>query len=154
MTVGAGSALVGHARRDALGVELYVAMLGAPSSDARALHAKRLLDYGFSQYASADLVAPGAVFGRVPVDERPGREVPYRAARPLVAPIRLGQPVTETISAPTQVSGPVAEGEPIGTLTLRQGDHVLGRRELVAAESAGGPGIWDRLRSGLGALLP
>ncbi len=54
MTDGAGYALVAHARRPALGVELYVALIGAPSSDARALDAKRLLDYGFSQYASAD----------------------------------------------------------------------------------------------------
>ena len=97
---------------------------------------------------------------RLKVDEQ---EISVRGRRsacfdlgggPLRAPIRLGQPVTETISAPTQVSGPVAEGEPIGAVTLRQGDHVLGKRELVAAESAGGPGSWDRLRSGPGALLP
>lgn len=154
MTDGAGFALVGHARRASLGVELYVALIGAPSSDARALAAQRLLDYGFAQYASADLVAAGTVFGRVPVDDRPGREVPYRAAEALRAPIRIGRPVTETIAAPTQVSGPVSEGEPIGTVTLRQGGHVLGTRELVAAESAGAPGIWDRVRSGLGALVP
>ncbi len=154
MTDGAGYALVGHARRASLGVELYVALIGAPSSAARAQGAKRLLDYGFSQYASADLVAAGTVFGRVPVAGRPGREVPYRASRSLRAPIRIGQPVTETIAAPTQVSAPVDQGEAVGTVTLRQGAHVLGTRELVAAESAGAPGIWDRVRSGLGALVP
>lgn len=154
MTDDAGYALVGHARRASLGVELYVALIGAPSSGARAQGAKRLLDYGFAQYASADLVAGGTVFGRVPVAGRPGREVPYRAFRSLRAPIRIGQPVTETIVAPTQVSAPVDQGEAVGTVTLRQGVHVLGTRELVAAESAGEPGIWDRVRSGLGALVP
>lgn len=154
MTDGAGYALVGHARRASLGVELYVALIGAPSSDARALDAKRLLDYGFAQYASADLVASGTVFGRVPVEGRSGREVPYRAARTLRAPIRIGQPVTETIAAPTQVEGPVDEGENIGTITFRQGGHVLGTRALVAAESARAPGLWDRVRSGLGGLIP
>lgn len=154
MTDGAGFALVAHARRPALGVELYVAIIGAPSSDVRALDAKSLLDYGFSQYASADLVEAGTVFGRVPVEDRPGREVPYRAAQDLRAPIRIGQPVTETIAAPTQVSAPVAEGARIGTVTLRQGAHVLGTRPLVAAESAGEPGLLDRLRAGLGSLVP
>ncbi len=155
MTDGAGYALVGHARRASLGVELYVALIGAPSSYARAQGAKRLLDYGFSQYASADLVAAGTVFGRVPVAGRAGpRGAVPRGSRTLRAPIRIGQPVTETIAAPTQVSAPVDQGEAIGTVTLRQGAHVLGTRELVAAESAGGPGIWDRVRSGLGALVP
>ena len=42
MTDGAGYALVGHARRAALGVELYVAIIGAPSSGARARGAKEL----------------------------------------------------------------------------------------------------------------
>ena len=90
MTDGAGYALVGHARRAALGVELYVAIIGAPSSDARALDAKRLLDYGFAQYASADLIASGTVVARVAVDDRPGRKVPIAAASALRAPIRIG----------------------------------------------------------------
>lgn len=154
MTDGAGYALVGHARRAALGVELYVAIIGAPSSDARAREARALLDYGFSQYASVDLVPAGTVFGQVPVDDRPGREVPYAAAAGLRAPIRIGPPVTESVTAPTEVSGPVAKGQRIGTVTLRQGDQVLGTRALVAIEAAAAPGMWDRFRSGWGALIP
>ena len=78
MTDGAGYALVGHARRAGLGMELYVAIIGAPSSDARALDAKELLDYGFAQYASADLIPDGTVFGRVPVNDRPVAQGPLR----------------------------------------------------------------------------
>ena len=154
MTDGAGYALVGHARRAGLGMELYVAIIGAPSSDARALDAKELLDYGFAQYASADLIPDGTVFGRVPVDDRPGRRVPYGAASGLHAPIRIGTPVTETVVAPTEVDGPVSEGQRIGTVTLRQGERVLGTRALVATESAAAPSMFDHLRSGLGGLIP
>ncbi len=154
MTDGAGYALVGHARRRPESPELYVALIGAPSESARARDGLSLLDHGRAQYAPATLIAEGTVFGRVPVDDRPGRSVPYRAASPLVAPLRLGEPVTETITAPPEISAPVEEGEVIGSVTVRQGERVLGRRDLVAAEAAGEPGLWDRVRSGFEALVP
>lgn len=154
MTDGAGYSLVAHARRRPLGVELYVAAIGSPSSGARARDAERLLEWGFSRYASATLLPDGAVLGRAPVAGRPGVSVPYRVASALRAPIRLGVPVTEMLVAPVQVSPPVAAGQVLGTVTLRQGAHVLGRRDLVAARGASEPGLWDRLRSGVEALVP
>jgi D-alanyl-D-alanine carboxypeptidase (penicillin-binding protein 5/6) len=154
MTDGAGYALVTHtpARPDA--PELYAALIGAPSGAARARDGLRLLDHGRAQYAPATLIAAGAAVGRVPVDDRPGTSVEYRAVEPLVAPVRLGEPVTETVTAPPEISAPVEEGQVIGSITVRQGERVLGRRDLVAAESAGEPSIWDRVRAGVDALLP
>jgi D-alanyl-D-alanine carboxypeptidase len=154
MTDGAGYALVAHSRRRPTAPELYAALIGARSEAARAREGERLLDLGRSRYAPATLIAAGAVFGRVPVDDRPGTAVAYRAAAPLVAPLRLGEPVTETVTAPPELSGPVAAGEVIGSVTLRQGERVLGRRDLVTAESAGAPGVWDRVRAGVEALVP
>jgi hypothetical protein len=52
------------------------------------------------------------------------------------------------------VKGPVSVGQVLGTVTLRQGSHILGRRNLVAERSADGPGLWDHIRSGLGNLIP
>lgn len=155
MTDGAGFTLVAHARRESLGVELYVASIGSRSSAARARDAQRLLDYGFSEYARARLLAPGTVLGRAQVDGRPGRTIPYRPASELDAPIRLGgAPLTQTVVAPTEVRPPVEEGQVLGSVTYRQGDRVIGRRDLVAAESAGSPGLWDRLRAGVESLVP
>jgi serine-type D-Ala-D-Ala carboxypeptidase (penicillin-binding protein 5/6) len=154
MTDGAGYALVAHARRRPTSPELYVALIGSSSEAARVRDGMRLLDEGRSGYAAATLIAEGAVYGRVPVDDRPGRSVPYRAAAPLVAPLRLGEPVTETVAAPAEISAPVAEGQVIGRVTVRQGERVLGRRDLVAVEAAGEPSLWDRMRAGFEALLP
>lgn len=154
MTDGAGYALVAHARRRPESPELYAALIGAPSASARAREGQQLLDYGRSQYATATLIPEGAVFGSVPVDDRPGTSVPYRAASPLVAPLRLGEPVTETVTAPPEIDAPVAEGQVVGSVTLRQGERVLGRRDLVAAESAGEPSVWDRVRAGVEELVP
>ena len=44
-------------------------------------------------------------------------------------------------------------GQAVGEIVMRQGDHELGRRELVALEDVGGPGIFDRLRAGFGELF-
>lgn len=154
MTDDAGYTLVGRSRRAPLGVTLYVSIIGSPSSEARARDAERLLGWGFSQYARGTLVSGDAVLGSAPVDDRPGVSVPYRAASALTAPIRLGRPLTQTLVAPTEVRAPVSAGEVIGSITLRQGDHVVGRRDLVATEGAGSPGLWDHLRAGLGALVP
>jgi serine-type D-Ala-D-Ala carboxypeptidase (penicillin-binding protein 5/6) len=154
MTDGAGYALVAHARRRPTSPEIYVALIGATNEAARARDGLRLLDYGRAQYAPATLIAEGTVFGRVPVDDRPGRSVPYRVAAPLVAPLRLGEPVTETVTALSEIEAPVAEGQVVGSVTVRQGDRVLGRRDLVATESAGEPSAWDRVRAGFESLVP
>lgn len=154
MTDGAGYALVAHSRRRPTAPELYAALIGARTEAARTREGERLLDLGRSRYAPATLIADGAVFGRVPVDDRPGTSVAYRAAAPLVAPLRLDEPVTETVTAPAELNGPVAAGEVIGDVTVRQGERVLGRRDLVTAEPAGGPGLWDRVRAGFEELVP
>lgn len=154
MTDGAGYSLMARARRPGLGVTLQAALIGSPSSESRARDAKRLLDWGFSNYAKATVSDGATELGRVPVDGRPGVEVPYRAAAPLNAPVRLGAPITQTLVAPVEVRGPVEAGQVIGTVTLRQGDHVLGRRDLVATRAEDGPGLWDHVRSGVGNLFP
>lgn len=154
MTDGAGYALVAHARRRSLGLELYAALIGSPSAEARARDGERLLDWGFSHYARATLIPADATLARIPVDDRPGTTVPVRVAGELSAPLRLGEPVTQTLVAPTEVSAPVEIGQALGTVTVRQGERVVGRRDLVAAEAAGEPGLWDRVRAGVEALVP
>ncbi len=154
MTDGAGYSLMARARRARLGVTLQAALIGSPSSEARARDAKRLLDWGFSRYATATVADAAIDLGRVPVDGRPGVTVPYRAAARLNAPVRLGVPITQTLVAPAEVRGPVAAGQVLGSVTLRQGDHVLGRRDLVAARGEDGPSLWDHVRSGVGNLIP
>jgi serine-type D-Ala-D-Ala carboxypeptidase (penicillin-binding protein 5/6) len=154
MTSQAGYTLAAHARRPSLGVQLYVVLIGASSSEGRARDAEALLRWGFSQYARPTLVAPGTVVGRVPVQYRPGASVPYRVERAVRPPIRLGEPLTEEIVAPREIDGPVDAGDILGSLTIRQGDRVVARRDLVAAESSAAPGIVDRINAGMRALIP
>jgi D-alanyl-D-alanine carboxypeptidase (penicillin-binding protein 5/6) len=154
MTNQAGYTLVAHARRPALGVQLYVALIGASSSEGRARDAEALLRWGFSQYARPMIIPPGTVVGRVPVQYRPGAEVPYRVERGIRPPVRLGEPLTEEIVAPREIDAPVEAGDVLGTITIRQAGRVVARRDLVATESAAAPGIIDRVNAGLRALIP
>jgi len=152
-TLGAGYAVVAHARRDDLGVALYLAMIGSQSEDARARDAVALLEWGFAQYARPALVEEGQVLGRAQVRGR-GVKVPYGTSEALRAPILLGgDPITETLVAPLELAAPVRRGQIVGEVVLRQGERVLGRRPLVALDGADGPGILDRLRSGLSAIF-
>jgi D-alanyl-D-alanine carboxypeptidase (penicillin-binding protein 5/6) len=152
-TTDAGYALVAHARRRALGMELYAAIIGEPSEEARAADAKRLLDWGFAQYARATLVRAGEPVGRAPVVGRPGVWVTFTAARAVMAPIRLGAPLTEELAAPTAVRAPVAAGQSVGTISVRQDGAVVAKADLVAARPVGGPGLLDRLRNAWDGLF-
>jgi D-alanyl-D-alanine carboxypeptidase (penicillin-binding protein 5/6) len=153
-TDGAGYALVAHARRPGLGVELYAAMIGEPTEAARARDARRLLDWGFRQYARPTLVAAGQAFGSAPVRDRPGVRVVVRARAPLRAPVRLGQPLRAMVVLPAELRAPIGAGQTVGSVVVREGGRVVGRRDLVAAASVRAPSLVDRLRAGWDRLLP
>lgn len=154
MTDGAGYALVAHARRASLGLDLYLASLRSPSSEVRARDAKALFDDAFAHYAKARLLESGAVLARAQVEGIPGRTIPIVAESALDAPLRLGAPVTATLVAPEEVAPPLDQGDVLGHVIYRQNDLVVGRMDLVAGESADGPGILDRLRAGWEELVP
>jgi D-alanyl-D-alanine carboxypeptidase (penicillin-binding protein 5/6) len=154
MTDGAGYALVAHAGRAELGLDLYLASLRSPSSEIRARDARTLLDDAFAHYAKARLVAAGTVVARAEVDGVPGATIPLVPAAALDVPLRLGEPVTVTLVAPEEVEAPIEQGEVLGSITYRQNDRVVGQMDLVAGEGADGPGILDRLRAGWEELVP
>jgi D-alanyl-D-alanine carboxypeptidase (penicillin-binding protein 5/6) len=153
-TAGAGYALVAHARRPKLGTQLYLAMIGEPSEAQRAIDAKRMLDWGFSQYARPTVISAGQVLAQARVRDRPGVRLSLRAPTPLVAPIHLGRPLRATVVAPPEVKGPVAKGAVLGRVVVRDGGRVIGRRPLVAATSVAAPSVGERIRAGVDRLLP
>jgi hypothetical protein len=58
------------------------------------------------------------------------------------------------VVVPARVRAPVMAGQPLGTVSVLQDGHVIGRSPLVAAQGAGSPSIWDRVRAGVEALVP
>jgi serine-type D-Ala-D-Ala carboxypeptidase (penicillin-binding protein 5/6) len=153
-TDGAGYAITAHATRGRIGVELYAALIGSPTEAARAADAERLLDWGFAQFGRATLVRDGQVFARAAVRGRPGVTVALRAKGVLSAAIRVDEELTETIVAQPEVIPPIARGKVLGTVTIRAGERVLGKRSLVAAGDVSAPSPTDRLRAIWNQITP
>lgn len=153
-TDGAGYAMVAHATRARLGVELYAALIGSPTEEARVSDTERLLDWGFSQFGRATLVRDGQVFARAAVRDRPGVTVPLRAKGVLSAAIRVDESFTETVVAPPEIIGPVARGTVLGSVTVKAGTRVMGRRPLVAGADIAAPSIADRIRAAWDQVTP
>lgn len=154
-TDGAGYSLVAHATRTRLGVDLYAVILGSTGEQQRARDAKRLLDWGFRQYARPVLVERGRPLVRVTVRDRPGVTLLLRSGgTPLRGTIRLGRPVRQAVEAPREVVAPVTKGQVVGRVVIRQDGRVLGTRPLVADADVAAPGLLERLRAGFSALIP
>lgn len=152
-TAGAGYSVVAHARRRGTGVELYVALIGSPGRGQRARDAKRLLDWGFSQYVRVVPLRKNQVIVSVPVRDRPGVTVPLVVGRELAATIKAGHALKRTIVAPAELVAPVAAGTVVGEVRVTDGARVVGVRKLIVAQAVDGPSIAERIRSGIGRLV-
>jgi D-alanyl-D-alanine carboxypeptidase (penicillin-binding protein 5/6) len=152
-TEGAGNAIVARATRRGVG-SLYLALLGSPTEQQRAADAKRLLDWGFRQFAYGALVVGGRPQAEVQVTGSGGRSVTLVAPDSLIAAVKADAPVTRRIVAPPAVRAPVARGQRLGRVEFRQGGRLIGRRPLVAARAVDSASPWDRLRFGLSRVLP
>lgn len=152
-TSGAGYTLVAHAKRESNGVELFLVMIGSPSRSQRAADAKRLFDWGLAQYAAVTPITVKQTIVRVPLRDRPGQTIELRPAAPLGATVKLGTVLRRRVVAPVEIAGSVGAGAPVGEVTLLVDGTVVGTTKLVTARAVSGPGILDRVRSGLGRLV-
>jgi D-alanyl-D-alanine carboxypeptidase len=152
-TNGAGYTLVAHATRESNGVGLFLVMIGSPSRSQRAQDAKRLFDWGLAQYAAATPITAEQAIVRVPLRDRPSQTVELRAAAPLGVTVKLGTVLRRRVVAPVEIVGAVGAGEPVGEVTLLADGKAVGTTKLVTARAVSGPGIFERIRSGLGRLV-
>jgi len=140
----AGYCLVASAkRRD---VELYAVILGATSEQARFDQAKSLLDWGFEHYSSRYVASEGETLGAVPVTDYLDVEVPAIVDEAVKAPVfDLDGDVERKVDLYAGIEAPVARGDKVGTLTLRQGERLLAQVPLVAGASVEKPGFFERV---------
>ena len=129
-TSAAGYCLSASAERD--GMELIAVVMGADTSQNRFASCKAMLDYGFANFA---LYAPAVQEGAsVPVTLGKADSiaaVPEGEAKLLVEKAKKNSITTE-VTLEAAVEAPVAQGQPLGTLTIRAGEEILARVPLVA----------------------
>jgi D-alanyl-D-alanine carboxypeptidase (penicillin-binding protein 5/6) len=140
-TAAAGWCQVAFARRDGVGV--YAVVLGSPSRGERNRDLAALLEWGFAQYVRLQVVVPERTYATAEVpfsDER----LALRAAGPAAAVVHVGRPLVEEIVVPATVELPVRRGKRLGEIRVLEGDRVVARRPLVAAETVGDAGLEER----------
>jgi D-alanyl-D-alanine carboxypeptidase (penicillin-binding protein 5/6) len=126
------------------GVTVYATLLGSPSRAERNDDLRSLLIWGLAQFRVVSAIQQGRTYATV--------SLPYGlnplglvASTPLTSVARLGHPLTETVIAPVSASVPVAAGAVLGSVEIRDGNRLVGKRDLVAAVTINKPGMARRL---------
>jgi D-alanyl-D-alanine carboxypeptidase (penicillin-binding protein 5/6) len=138
----AGWCQVAAARRG--GLTIYAVVLGAPTRAGRNADLEELLDWGFARYTRTTLVAEGREYATAAVPFREDERLSLVAEEGAEREVRKGRPLLERVVAPAMVELPVRKGDRLGEVVVLDGEKVVARRALVAAEDLGAPGFRER----------
>ncbi|MBI5231413.1 MAG: D-alanyl-D-alanine carboxypeptidase [Coriobacteriales bacterium] len=134
----AGYCFVASAKRG--DVELVAVVLGTGSNAERFGQARRLLDWGFKNTHSRQLITKETTMSVVPTGYGRLPIVVVHPSKTVKMALLDGSPkVTRTIETPSPVRLPVFRGQRVGTLELRQGNRTLTRVPLLVAEDVAAP---------------
>jgi D-alanyl-D-alanine carboxypeptidase (penicillin-binding protein 5/6) len=126
------------------GTTIYATILGSPSRTRRNADLEALLAYGLAQYREVRAVAVSHGYAQVvlPYGRTPLRLV---AASPFNTVVRVDEPLTQRVIAPTSVSLPVRKGQVLGRVEIWSRGRLVVRRPLVASRSVAKPGLAGRV---------
>lgn len=128
----AAHVLVGSGSRRGIG--LVAVVLGEPSKAARDAETLQLLQWGFTRYRRDVAVHRRHQFASAPIRYRRGAALPLVAARSVHHTVRKGQDLTtRVIGVPTEVAGPIREGQRFGTIEVRLRGRRVASTPLVAS---------------------
>lgn len=114
-------------------LHLIAVIMGAPTRDVRNAEAKKLLDYGFSNYASYS-DKDGTI---TKIDVRGGiSDAITLECEPFVALLGKGEEkrVEKSYVLPDSLTAPVKRGDVVGAVEYRVGDRLVGKADIRAAE--------------------
>jgi D-alanyl-D-alanine carboxypeptidase (penicillin-binding protein 5/6) len=133
----AGYGLVGSAVQH--GLRLIVVINGAKTPKERADEARRLLDFGFRGFESRPLFAEGQIIGEAKVYGGSSGHVPLIAgpAVSLLVPRNASERIVVRVVYTGPVPAPIQQDQPIGSLKVWRGPHLVLEVPLRAADSIG-----------------
>ena len=127
----AGFCISATAKRD--GMHLIAVIMGSPTRDIRNEEAKKLLDYGFANYAlyteAAEELAEVPVLGGV-------RDVCQIKTVGFSELVKKGQAasVTRKINMAQALTAPIKNGDTVGSVSYYIGDTLIGQCDIIATE--------------------
>jgi len=135
-TVPAGFCVTAAAKRGDLDLVCVVmgAKTGRRGPDSSFSIAARLMNEAFSSYRMVEVVKKGAAFGQVPVSNGAVKGVSVVAADSAKALVKRGEEKTLQASfVASPVAAPVKQGQPVGSVVVKQGGKVISKVPAVAA---------------------
>ncbi len=130
------------AKRD--GLHLIAVIMGSPTRDIRNEMAKKLLDWGFANFAMYQNEASSAGSVRVLGGIKEECALRYDSFSHL---LKKGSEknVTVEVQLPEEIAAPIREGDALGKIVYRLGEEIVGESDIVAAETVEKIGFWGLL---------
>lgn len=119
------------AKRD--GMHLIAVIMGAESRDVRNEEAKKLLDYGFANYALYRFGGEDGTRVKVVGGICDSCAVDYSEYSCIVKKSDLSK-ITFSVSLPESIAAPIKTGDKIGEVTFKCGEEVIGRSDILSEE--------------------
>ncbi len=134
-TDGAGCCLAASAERG--GMELISVTLGSPNTDERFAAGRKLLDYGFANFAVAKPEPPQEELHRIPVSKGVSDFVTPVFETPETYLLPKGQEglIEQKVTLPESLEAPVEKGQVIGKVTVSLNGGEIGEYNIVANET-------------------
>ena len=132
-TSGAGSCLAATALRD--GMELVAVIMGGQSSNDRFNGAKKLLDFGFANYAFTKVEPELPKNFTVKIDNGTQNTLKVTAGEPLgfLSQKSEKSEFTQKIVPKKNLTAPIHKGDVVGMIEVSCGDTQIGAIEITAA---------------------
>ena len=145
-TDGAGCCLSASAERD--GMELISVTLGSPNTDERFAAGRKLLDYGFANFALVKMTPPEEYLAPIPVAHGTAETVQPICEEPAAFLLKKGQEagVEQSVYLPEKLEAPVKAGDALGRVTVTLSGGEIGGYDIVAAEDVPRMGLFEALK--------
>lgn len=145
-TDGAGCCLSASAERN--GMELISVTLGSPNTDERFAAGRKLLDYGFANFALVKMTPPEEYLAPIPVAHGTAETVQPICEEPAAFLLKKGQEagVEQSVYLPEKLEAPVKAGDVLGRVTVTLSGGEIGGYDIVAAEDVPRMGLFEALK--------
>lgn len=149
----AGCCVAATAERD--GMELVAVVMGGENSNERFSGAKKLLDYGFANWAFTTLTADLSNAGVVPVKKGVGASVTPEASGKVDLLLEKGKTdqITQQLELAEQLEAPVAVGDEIGRVKFMLDGKQVGELTVTSANDVDKITFFNSLAALLAAAL-
>ena len=126
--------LSASATRDDL--SLIAVIMRAPTASARFEEAKKLLDYGFSNYSYVSFAKKDTVLKSIDVTKgiEPSAQLVYEDNSGALLPKGMQNNVEQVISIPDNIEAPIKKGQKVGEIKYMLNNEEVGKTNIISNE--------------------